>query len=716
MKKIWLIYFRDLKNISGNWVAFVLILGLVILPSLYAWFNIKASWDPYGRTSGLQVAVVNRDAGATLQGKPLNIGDQIISALKENRKIGWTFVDEKQAMKGVEHGDYYASILIPADFSKKIATVLTDNPQKAELDYYVNEKINAIAPRITAKGASGIVEEINRTFIKVATETLFRIFNELGIELETQRPAIEKVRDLIFKLEALIPEINSIVNVASDDIRTLNELIRKAQANLPLLARLAQDGQDLANRVGQFLDRISEAFATISPNVKQDLALLQQTALAAEQVSAILQDVGTDPAALEVELDRSAERLAIAMKNTDNLVALFDRLNSLAGNHRLASMTGRLRQVSQNFQQQLSLVNNVHNVLKQGGRPADELINNLHRISEDSNRSIGDILQRYDSEIAPQIQQGVDQAKASVQNVDEVLAEASKRIPDVQRILNDASQGLAVGMQELQAIQSNLPAVEAGIKRLANLIRTLEKEGTLDQLIDLLKKDAKKESEFFTQPVVLKENKLFPIPNYGSAMSPFFTTLSLWVGALLLVSLLTVEVHDPNVEYKSYEIYFGRYLTFLTLADLQSLVVTTGDILIVQAYVADKMWFILFGMLLSSVFMFIVYTLVSVFGNVGKAMAILLLVLQIAGSGGTFPIQVTPQFFQVLYPFLPFTYAISMLREAVGGILWDIVGKDLFMLGVYVVITLMMGLALKKFINQATEGLVKKAKKSQLIH
>lgn len=200
-------------------------------------------------------------------------------------------------------------------------------------------------------------------------------------------------------------------------------------------------------------------------------------------------------------------------------------------------------------------------------------------------------------------------------------------------------------------------------------------------------------------------------------MSPFFTTLSLWVGALLLVSLLSVDVHSTSeTAYRSYHVHFGRYLTFLTIAIVQSLLVTIGDIWLLKAYVADKIWFVLFGVILSAVFMLIVYTLVSVFGNVGKAMAIVLLVLQLAGSGGTFPIQVTPPFFQAIHPFLPFTYAISMMREAVGGILWDIVARDLIALALFAGAALLIGLALKKWINRYSTKMLEKAKQSGLIH
>ncbi|MGD8190473.1 YhgE/Pip domain-containing protein [Brevibacillus ginsengisoli] len=716
MKTIRQIYTRDMKNIVTNWVASVVILGLVFLPSLYAWFNIESSWDPYGRTSGLPIAVANNDQGAVIGGKHLNIGNEIIASLRENHNIGWVFTDEAQAFHGVQHGNYYASITIPADFSAKIATVLTKSPQKAEILYDVNEKINAVSPKISAAGASGIIEEVNRNFIKTANGAIFQIFNEIGIALQSDLPTIMKVRDMIFKLETMIPTINQAVAIGSQDIHKTNEIIQRAQADLPTIAKLATDGQDFSNHLGLLLDHSSAILDTVAPNVKQDLLLLQQATIIMKQITDMLQDPLIDPNLVKTQLDRIANRLATAAQVTQDLSVLFDRLNQLTGGSGHTNLTDKLLQITSNLQQQASTVTRIREALDRGEKPAAELITRLNQLSQESSAFIGDILGRYDREIVPKIQQGVEKAKKTTNDAKAILADVTKSIPDVEKILQDVATGLALGNQELLTLQKELPLFETKLVALANRIRDFEKKGNINEIIDLLQNNVAKRSEFFAEPVVLKEHKLFPIPNYGSAMSPFFTTLSLWVGALLLVSLLSVEVHHPNTEYKSYEIYFGRFLTFLTLALLQSLMVTMGDIFILGTYVVNKLWFVLFGLVLSGVFMLIVYTLVSVFGNVGKAMAIVLLVLQLAGSGGTFPIQVTPPFFQAIHPYLPFTYGISMMREAVGGILRDIVSRDLLMMAVFVGIFLVIGLALKKRINRSTAHLVVKAKESKLIH
>lgn len=150
MKNIREIFIDDLKSIYRNLFVCIVVVFLMFIPSIYAWFNIVASWDPYANTEGILVGVSNNDKGTELNGKAVNLGNEVIEGLKGNSDLGWRFTTEKDAIAKVKKGDYYASIIIPADFSEHIATIMTDDPIKAEIDYYVNEKINSIAPKMTA--------------------------------------------------------------------------------------------------------------------------------------------------------------------------------------------------------------------------------------------------------------------------------------------------------------------------------------------------------------------------------------------------------------------------------------------------------------------------------------------------------------------------------------------------------------------------------------
>ncbi|ACX64321.1 YhgE/Pip domain-containing protein [Paenibacillus sp. FSL H8-0457] len=715
MKNIFHIYSADIRRIVRNWAAAVIIGGLALLPSLYAWFNIEASWDPYGQTSGVSIAVANLDKGTTLRDQPINLGKEIVESLHHNEKLGWRFTeDSENAIQGVRRGTDYAAIVIPENFSARIGTVLTNEPVKAQILYYTNEKINAISPKVTAQGASAVVEEVSKNFIKTANGTIFEIFNTLGIEIENQLPAINKVRSLLFRLEKSFPELNEAVSTAQQDIKLANRLVEQADAALPRLEGIATDGKEMAGALAEFANQAAGASKSLEPALRQDLEVLGAATGALSQVLDALGQKDIDPKELASRLNAAKERAETAAQAAARLGQLFKRLGSISP--AAASAAAKLEDIAARWTSAQAALQSIAQAVERGEEAPADSIDKLKKLTDDINGLTDALLSRYDSEIGPAISKAFTKGAGTAKRVQQELTQALGSVPDIQRLLQDARKGLKVGGQEVQLAQNRLPEAELRITQLANRLREMEAEGDIQEIIDLLQNNFELESQFFAEPVTLEENRLYPIPNYGSAMSPFFTTLSLWVGALLLVSLLSVDVHDEERSFRSIEVYFGRYLTFLTIALFQALFVTLGDIYLLGAYVVNPGWFILFALLISCVFMLIVYTLVSVFGNVGKAMAIVLLVLQLAGAGGTFPIQMTPPFFQALHPYLPFTYAISMMREAVGGILWDIVIRDMLLMLVFAAIALVIGIALKKPINRASSGLIRKAKASKLIH
>ncbi|MBB2480483.1 YhgE/Pip domain-containing protein [Bacillus sp. APMAM] len=710
MGTILRIYARDMKNIITNWVALVIMLALIVLPSLYAWFNIKASWNPYGNTRGIAVAVSNLDQGTVMKGKRINVGNEVVQSLHQNKKLGWQFVSEDNALDGVKHGKYYASITIPKDFSEKITSVLNANPKKPVIVYTVNEKINAVAPKITSSGASGVVDQISKNFVKTASETIFSIFHEIGIELERDLPAIERVKELIFKIEADIPKINRYVNIALNDATKARDIVRNAQGSLPKVQEITKNGMKLTSQLSNFLSKGEAVLNKIEPATKENLILLSEIASTSQGIVSHIQN----NTASKAEIEKAITSLQSGVNITDTLNNTLKQLDGISGRQEMMPISQQIAAVMNQFQQEINLLKVVSNDIDRGQQISKDVIDRINGLSSTASNTLNRLVTNYDSIIVPKVQHSIDIAKTSVNNAGQILNQANKDLPTIKKLLNDASKGAVMGINEVTRLKRELPGAETQIKKIANRIRDFEKKENIHDIIQLLKHDVQKESNFFKEPVLLKERQLYHIPNYGSAMSPFFTTLSLWVGAMLLISLLTVDVEDLHI--KSYQIFFGRYLTFLTLGLLQSLLVTIGDIYFLHAFVLEKLWFILFGLWNSAVFITMVYTLVSVFGNIGKSIGIVLLVLQISGSGGTFPIQVTPTFFQKLNPFLPFTYSISLMREAVGGILWDIVQKDMLILCLFALLFFLIGIFLKRPINRVSDNFVKKAKESKLIH
>ncbi|MGG0937625.1 YhgE/Pip domain-containing protein [Brevibacillus centrosporus] len=890
MRSIWQIYKTDWLNIFKVPTGVFLIVAIALLPCLYDWVNIRSVWDPYANTQGVKVAVTSQDEGATVAGQSINIGEELLKNLQHNQKLGWTFVDEAEAEKGVDTGVYYASILIPKDFSAKITGIAQGRLDRPTVIYTVNEKVNAVAPKITSSGVSAIAKEINENFTEAVSGALLKKLKEIGIEVEAQLPTIRKIEQGIFALEknlpqieaagqkvlelekklpeihekaqvipALeekIPEINQAasyllkiqqnwpkineaisqilavqdrlpqirqaadrvqeldqrfhqveetVNLALEKTNKALEVVTAAQDALPRIGDIAEKGAAFADQMNEFLTAHNGAWESIAPVAEQNLEFAQQAADAAALLTDRLLETNPDrwPTADEVKAVQA--RLTTVAKVLAHTTSLLERLNAYLPGQPLQVQIDRLQAALGKLNRQVELLGIVAKALEEGKKPLRETIEQLRQHALETNDVLGAILDNYDAQIVPRISAGIEKLRELTGTAADRLQEAKERLPDLAAILKDARAGLEFGQAELKRIQeqmpqirakvhelsqglaakvdeldrivttvgpllksslpeigkrldaaasfiqndlpyaenelrrlsdfvrNQLPQLESGVHRVAALVREdlpaleravseaadklreFEGNNQFAALAKLLRGDIQAESDFLASPVQIQENRKYPIPNYGSAMSPFYGVLSLWVGATLLISLLKAEADNPGERYKPYQLYLGRLATFLTIGMFQALFITLGDIYLLEAYVADKLPFVLFAMLVSGVFVTITYTLLSVFGNVGKGLAIIFMVFQFSSSGGTFPISMTPAFFQALNPFMPFTYAISLLREGVGGILWQTAIRDiLFLLG-FIGISLFVALVLKRPLSGLIKKSTENAKKTKII-
>lgn len=715
MSSIFEIYFRDVKRVVTNWAALMIIIGLIIMPSMYAWFNIKSSWDPYGNTKGLKIAIVNEDSGATVLNNKINIGNEVINSLKQNPSLGWRFTSKQVANEGVKQGKYYASILIPNDFSKKISTVVTDHPQKPELVYQVNEKLNIVAPKYTEKGATGIASEITKKFEKTVSKEVLQEFNKIGINLQANLPEIKKFEQMVFKLEKDLPEIRTTVNTVLNDYRKVQSVIQTTKKDMELINNIVANGEKLTVSLSGFFNQINEAIHDSTTFIKETLSLLQNQSVVIQSTLSQLQNQTIS----QDESMRLTNEIGKVLPNSINIVSSLNQVlqsfNGLGTTVDFSKDVSALKDLESDLVKLQNENAQIKSAIQSGNDLPNDLLQKINERAASINNKINSLNGNFDQSLAPKISEASRLVNESIKNTQTVLADAKTSIPTIKGVLEDTSSLLATKKGDIQQLVNELPIIEMKIKKIANEIRKAEEKGSIEDLINFLRTDIEKVSDFYSSPIDIKKERMFPIPNYGTGMTPFYTTLCLWVGALLIVSLLTTEVHEEK-PYKSREVYFGRLLTFLTIGVLQTLVVTIGNFLILGTYAASKGYFILFALLISIVFTFIVYTLVSVFGNIGKGISIIFLVLQISGAGGVYPIQVTPPFFQKINPFLPFTYALSLLREATGGIVWETIQKDLPILVLFVIIAIIVGVVLKAPINKRASKIVDLSKKSRLIH
>lgn len=738
MRNIFTIFKRDVRNISTNWVAAVLIGGLIFLPSLYAWLNIYASSDPYGRTDKLPIAVVNEDKGADVQEKHIDTGKEIVSTLKKNPSMEWHFVSRKEAMDGVEYGDYFAVMVLPENLSEQLASVVSGNPQKAEIDYFVNEKLNSIAPKITEKGATVIVDQVSSQFVSTVNGVIFDMLNKLGLQLEQDLPDVQKFENYVFEAEKSLPEIYDLLNRGLGDATDAQAIIHKAQGKLPEAKQITDDGLGQINRTIGYLNEAEQKLNEMSPKIKADLKKVSDISTEANDFLKQLQGVQMDFTELDKAKKSLDERMSASIERVDGVKQDLVRLQELVQQvptpdekpdseeqttPSLSSpdLSGKLDDaiiktdnLKKLLQEAQTNARTVNSVVTGKAKELDQAVDDLQKIAGNTSVELDAFMKEYVNTIEPTVKKEVSTAKGTLGQAKGLLTEIQSTLPKVQTILGNSDRELAEGKETIEKAVAEYPYVSEKVNQLAEKIRNIQGETDINKIIQLLKNDPDAEKTFFEEPIQLKENRLYSIENYGTGMTPFYTVLSLWVGCLLLISLLSTDVHGEK--FTTRQVYFGRFLTFGLIGLLQMFIVVAGDLLLLDVHIREPFWFVVFGVIISVVFMSIVYTLVSVFGDVGKAMAIVMLVLQIAGSGGTYPVVLLPDFFGMINPFLPFTYAIDVMREAVGGIVWERVAKDLSFLACCSIAFILFGALLKERINKGTNQLLKKSKEAGIFH
>ena len=692
MKNIIEIFQNDIREIFRKTRTWIVIIGLILLPSMYAWPNILSAWDPYGHTNNIKVAVVTEDSGAEVSGQKVNLGENLVEGLKNNKNLDWQFVSNKQeAEEGVRIGDYYASIVIPKKFSEDLTSVSRGFPKKATIEYTVNEKINAISPKITNSGASAIANNISKSFVEIANGVIFEKLHEAGIKFEQNLPSIEKMKEEIFKLNDNFSNYENVVSELIGKTEQGQKILNTIQQTLPDIDRFATNSIMLADKADITINNIQSFNEKLLPLISNHLKVVEDVSGEANSLAQKIQSKPDNVEETKEKLKLLNTRLEAAEERLRVVKNIFEYLNELSGENILQNQLNKIN----TLENDLTKVKEVNNKIYTNIDNYDEIADDIKKDFVDRTKRINEISTNIDNrlndDIAPLVAKVLTKADININEISKLIIGAQNELPEVEAKILSTEVKIQRAHAKLITIQKELPEAKEKIKKLTEEITKAEAGTHTNMLFNLLKVDYKQQAEFFANPVQLSENKLYHIKNYGSAMTPFYTVLSIWVGALLMSSLLTTKVEDEEGKYKPCEKYFGRWILFLVISLFQTLVITLGDMYILGTQAVSPYRFVFYGLLISALFSSIIYTIVHLLGNVGKAICIILLVLQLGSSGGTFPIQMTSSFFQTLYPKVPFTYSIGLLREAVGGVYIPAAQRDMKILLIGIVITLISG-------------------------
>ncbi|KAB3523085.1 hypothetical protein GC425_02910 [Corynebacterium sp. zg254] len=674
MRTSWRIFTRDIARLGRTAKAWIIIIGVLITPALYSWVNIKAFWDPYGATSNIAVAVVNEDAGAQtdVTGR-VNVGAQVVRQLQDNDQLGWQFVSSRQAERALERGDVFASITIPKDFSSDLVGILDGRFSQPQLVYRVNEKISAIGPKITDTGANKLTEQIDASFKEqvatAATSAVRGEGKEIDARLSHARDRSERslgnTAHALAESRARVESARSALAGSRGSIDRVDAGLLDATAVVDDAKAVLSEVQQLAEEAQALTGEYSEASA--SSIVDGTAALAQGTAQArgtAAELSAALGAAGGQAerlhgrASAAVDAGEESLRQLRGLLNSDGLSpgvagTLRDALAGVeAANGRSRSLVNQLDTLAADTQQAAKELDSAADAVATAGQDTHDLAKTL---------------QGTVSSAVPQLNRAMSAVSARAGAFAATLDTRKAQVEEGRQLLKGIGAQMDAADRTLASFGEDLEGLRAGVEGTRRDLVTLTAGTTPDALSTITGLNSQEIGHFFADPVEVKSEAVYPVGSYGSAMAALFINLSLWIGAFMLMVIFRVEVDREGFDRISVgQAYLGRFLLLAMIVIAQAVVVTVGS-LVIGVNTVNAPMFVLTGVLVGLAYLSIIYALSSALGHLGRGLAIMLVILQIPGASGLYPIEMMPDFFRALYPLLPFSYGIDAMRETIGG-------------------------------------------------
>lgn len=698
VNKAFQIVKRDLKRLLRNPVAIVITIGVCIIPSLYAWYNIVANWDPYANTGNIKIAVANNDRGTSNEFvSDLNAGDEVVEKLRENDDLGWTFVDSDEAREGVERGDYYAAIIIPKDFSRDLTSMFTGTFTEPKLTYYVNEKKNAIAPKVTDTGAETIEEQVNDTFVATVAETFVQMAHDADADISasgdeaaaslvgTVKLASRSVSDV----RATVDGLSGSIDAAKDSIASADKALAGLSKQTPSLVQALEQGDELLASTRQTAREFTASLNTALSDGTAALGSASSKANAAVgKIAGTLSSVSTS--------------IFIAGENVDDLIdhnnAAIERLQNAPGSADSAEIQGLIERLTALNTELAGLRDGLlaqSEALESDGKAADAAADAIDAAVQDGVGAVNRMQEAFNGTTLPLLSSGLDSFSAVSGDLKAVVSGLAPTISQARGMLDQLSATLDQATASLGNVKGALETMEGKLDGVATDVSALSASESMEQLADALGITPAEAADFMSSPVKLTTKAVYPVANYGSGVAPFYTNLALWVGGFVLIAIFKLEVDDEGVgAFTATEGYFGRWMLMVALGLVQAVIVCVGD-LVLGVQCLNPVLFVFAGMVISFVYVNIIYALAIAFKHIGKALAVVLVIVQIPGSSGMYPIEMMPGFYQAIHPLLPFTYGINAMRETIGGLYGMDYLVNLAYLAVFLIVAYVIGVWLR---------------------
>ncbi|MBD8498346.1 YhgE/Pip family protein [Paenibacillus arenosi] len=620
------LFFAEWGNILRNPKVLVPVIAVMMIPVMYSALFLGTFWDPYGKMKDLPVAIVNEDKGAELEGEKLTIGKELVDELKESKELDFHFVSSQEALAGLKEDRFYMTITIPEDFSKRAASLMDDEPKQAELLFQTNEGHNFLAAQIGGTAIHKVNSEISRTITESYTKLMFEQVEKVSEGLGEAGDGATKIHDGTKTLANGTAELKTNMAKLSDGALKLK------QGTTPLA--------DGAQKLNLGAAELNKGAASMNQGLKQLAQAhdqLEQGARKSEQGATQLQAGLKSSAAGSKELAEGTKALAGGL---EQLVKASPEL----ANHPAMK---QIMQASRDVQVGASKLNEGQTKLVAGASALKDgqtqLVGGMKQFGQKLDEAAAGSGKLTVG--AKQLADGAAQLKGGVTEATKAIT----TIADGSSKLNDGAGKLQNGVRELKD----------GSGELASKLNEAADEASSVQ-------GSEKRIEMYAKPVTVVESSINKVPNYGTGFAPYFLSLGLFVGALILTIVLPL-VQSPDPLASGWSRFVSKTLLFVSVGVVQALVADAILIFGLGLEVQNTAQFIGFSILSSMTYMFIIQSLVTVLGDPGRFVAIIILILQLVSCGGTFPIELTPTSMQVIGDWLPMTYTVNGFKAVISS-------------------------------------------------
>ncbi|MEY8762902.1 MULTISPECIES: YhgE/Pip domain-containing protein [Clostridium] len=720
MRVIFRIIKRDFNSIVKSLPVFITILVFCFLPSTYAIFTIKASWNPYSKSnmSRLPIAVVNRDEGSNIKGKTINVGNQITDELKKDKSVKWVIIDEWQGNYGLNTGKYYSLIEIPEDFSNKLLTLATSDPQKPNIIYKSNEKLNAAATKITSQVKDTLADQIKSNFIKICDRKAIKQMNSLGKKLNKNKPEILQIKDSMENSIKAIDKTKKYFSEVNENSKGIQDYLNKLKSDVPKLSKQISSLQDIVNHEKSLAQSTKRVINSAQNNLTGGINKLQTQNTQFQSLLSSLENMNNEFSGSSVtnstinQMDNLNNSM---LEEIDSDLKILNTINDILPNNGVAGLINALNVMKNSIRAEEGYLAQLKQLVNSGGSKENinSIIDQISIVGNELSSDAVNVSNSFYSSTSQALDDVNNNIDMGLENYNDILEYTRKVVPQLNSLVNTGNSVSEISISHVNKVNKRLGDIQNKLNQLNSNMNMIN-EKNLDRIIDIMEKNPEI-SSLLSSPVELKNVQLYNLGLFGYGVTPFFTTLSIWVGVLLLSVILTYECREfeDGTKVSMIQAYVGKLFLFIAISLIQTSITLLGEFLLLGIRPVNIPAMIGIAFAVSITFTIIVFTCVFMFGNAGKGLAAVIMILQIFGTGGVYPLEIVSKRLASLAPFLPFTYAINGFREAIAGPNWAHFLKILVILAVFAGIFLLIA-PFKKVFEKQIQQMEDDFKKSQL--